>query len=151
VAPQRLAFRTAFPAALWMAFVSILIGAALGVGGLLLRYGPDVNWPVVGVRFAWAVAFAFVLILVVVAVFRVFVGPVGLRGYTFWGNYRTLPWDEIDSVRPINLLGLRFLRVRGVGGGLPVWLPLFLADMPRFRTAVRDLAGDDHVLTRALA
>jgi hypothetical protein len=145
---QPLAFRSAI---LPPYLISLLTAIVVGAGSFLLRYGLAVDWAAVGIRFLWAAVLIFVSILAVVILFRVYVSADGLRCYAFWGNYHTLSWPEIDSVRPINLLGLRYLRVGSSQSGHTVWVPLFLADMPRFRAAVRELAGEEHILARALA
>jgi hypothetical protein len=116
----------------------------------LLRDGVALNWAGVGARFAWLAPAVFVGIVVGAVLYRVYVLEDGLRGYTAWGTYRTLRWPEINDVRPLNVLGMRFLLVRSVGGGSAIWVPLFLAEMSGFRAAVRESAGEDHLLSRAL-
>jgi hypothetical protein len=147
---QRLAFRSGFLPSIWMAVVSLLIGIGVGVSALLLRDGLAVNWSVTGVRLAWATPVVVGIVLLLAALYRVYVLDDGVRGYTAWGTYRTLRWPEIERVRPVNLLGLRYLRVWSDRGGPTVWVPLFLADLPGFRTAVRESAGEGHPLSRAL-
>jgi hypothetical protein len=147
---QRLAFRSA----ILPLYVVTLLGTIVGfVGGFLFRHGlaVEVDWEAVGERFLWAAVGVFVFVVAAAALFRVYVSAEGLRCYTFFGNYHTLSWPEIDSVRPINLLGLRYLRVGSSQSGYTVWVPLYLADMPRFRAAVREFAGEGHTLARALA
>jgi hypothetical protein len=145
---QRLAFRSAILPPYVVTLLSALVGF---VGGHLFRYGLAVDGAVVGVRFLWAAAVVFVFIVAAVLLFRVYVSAEGLRCYTFWGNYHTLSWPEIDSVHPFNLLGLRYLRVGSSQSGYTVWVPLFLADMQGFRDAVHEYAGEGHTLARALA
>ena len=52
--------------------------------------------------------------------------------------------------RLTNLLGLRYLRVQSSATPRPLWVPLFLADMPGFCAAIVALAGPDHPLAQAL-
>jgi hypothetical protein len=148
MAEQRLAFRSAI---LPLYLITLLITIVVGVGSILFRHGLAVDGAAVGVRFLWAAVGVFVFIVAAVVLFRVYVSAEGLRCYSFWGNYHNLGWPEIDSVRPINLLGLRYLRVGSSQSGHTVWVPLFLADMPRFRAAVREFAGEGHILVNALA
>ena len=148
MAEQRVAFRSAI---LPPYIVALLITTVVGVGRLLFRYGLTLDWAAVGVRLLQVAVALFVFFLVVVLVFRVYVSAEGLRCYTLLGNYRTLRWPEIDSVRPINLLGLRYLRVGSSQSGHTVWVPLFVADMPRFRATVHEFAGEGHILSNALA
>src|SRR5271166_5146114 len=55
--------------------------------------------------------FAFFAMLAYVAYFKVYVNPDGLRACNSWGAYRTVAWSEVLSARPVNVPGLRFLRV----------------------------------------
>jgi hypothetical protein len=150
VQQQRLAFRSAVLPCVWIAVATVVLGTALGFTAVLLRDGPAVNWTVGGERLAWLAPAVFVAIVLGTLAYRVYVLEDGLRGYTGWGTYRTFRWPEINRVRPINLLGLRFLRVLSVQGGPALWVPLFLADMPGFRAAVRESTGEVHPLSRAL-
>ncbi len=89
------------------------------------------------------------LTLFAVALFPVYVGPAGLRAYTFWGNYRTVPWADAATVGRFNLLGLRYLTVTPPAGGR-LYVPLFLSDMAGFRAKVREFAGAAHPVAAAL-
>src|SRR5207248_309599 len=74
--------------------------------------------------------------VVTALLYRVHVAPWGLRSFDAWGKYHDVTWDEMTEARPINLLGLRYLRVRRAGGGSWLWLPLFLAEQQRFTDLV---------------
>jgi hypothetical protein len=80
----------------------------------------------------------------------VYAGPAGLRAADFWGRFREVPWTEVVAVRPINMLGLKYLRAYRAGGGSPLWLPLFLGDLGGFGLVVRRYAGPQHPLAVAL-
>lgn len=84
-----------------------------------------------------------------VLLFPVYVSKEGLRSYTLWGDYRTIPWDRIDTIRPINFLGLRYLRAGTHGAGAPVWVPLWLSDKRGFGEEITRLAGPEHPLVKA--
>lgn len=85
-----------------------------------------------------------------VAAFPVRVSAAGLNCYDFVGRYRTLAWPDITAADPVNLQGLRYLTVTGRDGGAPLWVPLYLADMPGFLDAVRSHTGPDHLLAVAV-
>ena len=53
-------------------------------------------------------------------------------------------------MRRINVLGLRYLRVLSSATPRPLWVPLFLADMPGLCAAIADRTGLNHPLTEAL-
>jgi hypothetical protein len=72
--------------------------------------------------------------------FPVEVLPDGLRSYTAWGRYHTLPWAAITRCNEISILGLRYLRVSPGGTGPTLWVPTWLADFPAFRLAAAEHA-----------
>jgi hypothetical protein len=55
----------------------------------------------------------------------------GLRCFDFFGRYHTIPWHAITHGRPINVGGLRYLRLYAPGHAT-VWLPLYLQRMTEF-------------------
>jgi hypothetical protein len=55
--------------------------------------------------------------ILTVLYYRVQVAPWGVRGFDVWGSYHNVTWGEMVEARPLNLLGLRYLRVRRAGGG----------------------------------
>jgi hypothetical protein len=64
--------------------------------------------------------------------------------------YRRLDWSEIESVEPWLLPGYPYVQVNGGGKRWAFWLPLFLTDMPGFRSAVARYAPVDNPLRRYL-
>jgi hypothetical protein len=93
---------------------------------------------------------SFIATLAIVAFFKVYVWPHGMRGYNFWGWYRTVGWSNIVAATPVNLFALRYLRIYSGEDEGPLWLPLFLEDKHRFRALVYQYAGEDNPLSRAL-
>jgi hypothetical protein len=91
-----------------------------------------------------------VLTLLAVLFFPVSVGTWGLRGFDAWGRYHNVQWSEMTAVRPLNLLGLKYLRVIPDKGRRAIWVPLFLADMGRFRGLIAQHAGAANPLAAAL-
>jgi hypothetical protein len=93
---------------------------------------------------------ALLCLLAFIAYFKVRVSPKGLGGFDPWGRYREVAWDQLRGARPVNLLGLKFLRAYGAGGKAVLSLPLFLSDLERFCSLVRQHAGPEHPLAIAL-
>jgi hypothetical protein len=76
------------------------------------------------------------------------VSPAGLHCSTSAGTYQLVEWRAMGGIRPTRmLLGLPYFRIRCVDGRPPLWLPLFLVDMPRFVTLVSTYAGPEHPLS----
>lgn len=89
------------------------------------------------------------LVALAVICFPVRIGPKAIRSYNFWGVYSTVAWADITSVGRFNLLGLRFVTIQHPAGAR-LYVPLFLADFPRFRARVLEWAGPENVFAQAL-
>jgi hypothetical protein len=124
-----------------------VVGLGPLVAGILAAYGRAVDPTGLFAAVLGGGVTGLVLTTVAVRFYPVYVGPSGVRSYTTWGLYRTVPWSEIESVRRFNLPGLRYLIV-GKGGG--VYLPLFLTEMEGFREQVRLYAGASNPLVQEL-
>ena len=66
-------------------------------------------------------------------------GRLGLR--------RTIAWNAVESVEPVRLLGVRYLKVRTITGR-PAWLPVIRSE--EYRDAIARSAGEEHPVSRAL-
>jgi len=130
---------------------SIAIPLALLILAFLPYSSPGVN--VLLVDFAVAVGggeiATVLLVLGAVAYFKIYVKPAGLGAYNPWGLYRQCAWQDIVAVRAVNILGLRYLRMRVSGKSSTISVPLFLSDREGFYVAVRRYAGPEHPLTVA--
>lgn len=98
-----------------------------------------------------AVAVALLLpIGLVVRASRWHVDPNGIGGRNNRLVYHRLDWSEIESVEPWLIPGYRYVQVNGAGKRWVFWLPLFLNDMPAFRSAVARYAPLGNPLRRYL-
>ena len=83
---------------------------------------------------------------------RVTVSPEGLHCYSASGAYQFARWEEMTWARPTRMvLGLPYLRVGLDDERSPTWLPMFLADMPRFVELVLAYAGSGHPVAVVLS
>ena len=79
------------------------------------------------------------------------VAPAGAKCYTSAGTLKFVEWKSMISIQSTRIvLGLPYLRIHCEDGGSPLWLPLFLDDMPRFADLVFSYAGAEHPLAVAL-
>lgn len=83
--------------------------------------------------------------------FKVYVCEKGLKCFDFWGRYLFVNWSEITEAAPVNVAGMRYLRLYGVYLPRPIWLPLFLARRREFWDYVRDHAPQSPLLEHAEA
>ena len=83
---------------------------------------------------------------------RVMVSSEGLNCYSASGTYQFARWEGMKWARPTRMmLGLPFLRVGFDDGRSPIWLPMFLVDMPRFAAFVLSYAGSSHPVAVVLS
>jgi hypothetical protein len=98
-------------------------------------------------------AIAVVLLLPIglsVRTSRWHVSAAGIGGRNNALVYHHLSWSEIESVEPWLIPGYRYLQVNGRGKRHAFWLPLFLTDMPSFRSAVARSAPSTNPLRQYL-
>jgi hypothetical protein len=129
---------------------------ALSSGGvaaflLWLRFGVGIPVPVPQVAVtALAAALGAAVIPAVAAYYGVYLRWDGIRCSDAYCIYHFARWESIEAVRPVNFLGLKYLRVRAAGLSREMWVPLFLSDLPGFCAAVSELAGPDNPLALSL-
>lgn len=94
---------------------------------------------------------AVLLLAAVLLPFPVYVRADGVRGYTHFGFYYTVRWQDIAEARPDGMAGIHYLVLTRRGGWFAVLVPVYLSDMPGFARAVRACAGPDNPLSKALS
>ena len=122
--------------------VGLMGGTALIVG----LEGFDLDMVGLAVAFANGGFLSVFFTVFIVAYFKVYVSPASLRSFNSWGACRDVKWDDILSVTPINLVGLKYLRLYSARTTSPLWVPLFLSDAQRFTNLVRQYAGPKNPL-----
>ena len=80
----------------------------------------------------------------------VYISPRGIKAYDFWVTYYFVEWSSITAVRRFDLLGLKYLLVSSTQSPKTLWVPLFLAELHRFRQLVSKYAGTEHMFTQNL-
>ena len=92
--------------------------------------GLDVNV----VAFLISSMFAALMTYMAVRYFKVIITDDYLRGYDFWGKYHSAEWNSIININPIQIAGLKYVRVESTKIKRPLWIPLFLNDMSGFKS-----------------
>ncbi len=109
----------------------------LGVlGGLLARSGLPLRLHTVVLSLLGCLVLSVLVGFAAVESWRVVVSPRGLRAPDYAGREYLVEWSHIVTVCPVSFLGLKYLRVFSREARPVLWLPLFLTDMPGFRTAL---------------
>ncbi len=75
--------------------------------------------------------------------FPVYVKKEGLRSYNIYCFYKEIKWNEIEKIIPINILGLKYIRVKSKLEGTPIWIPLWINDYDSFLDTVSLYGGDN--------
>ncbi len=132
-----------------------LFGAAVGAGlTMALHAMGHLGYGVVSYTFLqllciiylWAVVGAYI----VAKATAVKLTDDVIRGRTFWGRARSLEWPNVSDMRPLNIMGFRFLRIYPKEGGAPLWVPLFVRKKAEFLAAIESRASTgrrvEHVL-----
>jgi hypothetical protein len=88
-----------------------------------------------------ALVIAPLLSWIFVRSYPVYVLPEGLSSYNAFGCYNTVRWKEIAKVEPINILGLRYIRIKSTSKKSPIWIPTWLNDNDLFLESVAKLGG----------
>jgi hypothetical protein len=94
----------------------------------------------------WSLVFGMlvvpVLTWVLVRCFPVYVKKEGLRSYNIYCFYKDIFWDDIETINPINILGLKYIRVKSKLGGTPIWIPIWIDNIDSFLDTIDFYGGD---------
>jgi hypothetical protein len=139
----------------YLSFFPMLAGAlAIGVPGIVLislvKDGLRVNLVALALGIAAGTVTGILLTAAAVAYFKIYVSPHGLRCFDFWGVYHEVAWSEIVAAKPINLVGLRFLRILNTKSRMAIWLPMFLVNYHGFREFVCNHVDESNPLVQEL-
>ena len=142
-----------FRIALWrpwlLAVAPLALLALLGVV-ITVASGELTAASIILLGFAAVAALLLLLVGLVVWSSRWHVDPNGIGGRNNQLVYHRLDWSEIESVEPWLIPGYPYLQVNGGGRRWAFWLPLFLTDMPGFRSALARYAPPENPLRRYL-
>ena len=142
-----------FRISLWrpwlMALTLLALPAALGVA-IFVVGGKLAAAAVILLGFAGVAVALLLPIGLTVGTSRWHVDPYGIGGRNNYLVYHRLNWSEIESIEPWLIPGYRYLQVNGVGKRWAFWLPLFLTDMPGFRSTMMQYAPSGNPLRRYL-
>jgi hypothetical protein len=144
---QETSFRHSFVRPL---LCSLVAGLPLAVIAIGLSFGFPLDLVGLAMGLAGGALAGGLVTLLWTKTMKVHVTPDGLRCYDVWSVYRFVPWNTMESIRPINFIGLPYLRVSARQLSRPIWVPLFLADRPAFVTSVSHYAGSENILVQAL-
>jgi hypothetical protein len=71
-----------------------------------------------------------------IRIYKITIRSEGIRGYDCWGIFHFIEWEMITDVKPIRILGLKYIRALNKETR-PLWLPLFLSDMNKFKEEIQ--------------
>ena len=106
------------------------------------------------VEWVKTLAVCFVSLLPALAVicrsFPITVSNDGIRSFNGFGAYELIKWTEVADVPPMNILGLRYFRVKKSGVVFATLIPFDLVNRETFLTEVARHLGDDHPFVKRL-
>ena len=73
----------------------------------------------------------------------------GMSGLNIWGGRKHTGWQEITLIKPYQILGMRCLSIE-TASGENIQFPTRLYETAKILDRVRELAGEEHILVRAL-
>jgi hypothetical protein len=142
-------FRSAF-FSVWRVMTTLASAEAAGVLAVFgLVLGIPMHVPQILVTAACAIVTGGLLVAPI-AYYGVYVTREGIKGFDFFCVYHLARWESVQEARPINLLGLRCLRVFSTDASRPLWVPLFLSGMSGFRETVSRHAEPNNPLLESL-
>ncbi|MBN1547245.1 MAG: hypothetical protein JW902_11345, partial [Syntrophaceae bacterium] len=98
---------------------------------VFMNYERPHSLPQLGAAFLFIAVFTGLIVLL----YKVIVTREGIYAYTWYGRYRYYRWEEIVSVRRINIPGFCYLRMIPQKGAV-IWVPQFLRYWQDFREVV---------------
>lgn len=131
---------------LFLLGVSVGLPAGLLALYLILDFAPDGRALLVTIPVALLVGAGIAAALN--AYGAVGLDPGGITAANSWGVRARFDWEEIGDCRPVNLLGLRYLRVRANGSRWALWVPSFLVERARFGELLGEYAPASSPLRR---
>lgn len=72
--------------------------------------------------------------------------PSGIRGYNFYGVFRTVTWEEMEHISRFYYFGITYLRIRTVNKRWTLWLPLFHLEQQRLEELIGVYAPPRHII-----
>ena len=73
---------------------------------------------------------------VMIRFYKITIQRDGIRGYDCWGIFHFIEWEMIVDVKPIRILGLKYIRAYN-RERRPLWLPLFLSNFGEFKEEIQ--------------
>jgi hypothetical protein len=79
--------------------------------------------------------------------FKITINSEGIRGYNFWGKYYFIEWESITETKHIRVVGLKYLRVFSKSIKRPLWVPLFLNNMEKFKKDIQEFVPENNPMS----
>lgn len=98
--------------------------------------------------FLRAMIFCVLSALLFFFAFPVKVSSNGIQGHNMFGIPQRAKWEEIEKAKIFNFVGFRFLCIRSSGGGLEMYMPLFLNNRVSFWEQISHFAPPENPIFR---
>jgi len=127
-------------------FVCIsIIATLIFTGFIVVENDASINWNAYVVALVSVVVFSMAWSFFMVLYYKTTLKNEGVKSFNFWGKSRFVEWENISKVKPVNFLGLKYLRVFTGNSGLALWVPLFIKNIESFAKQASTLPPEGNV------
>ncbi len=99
--------------------------------------------------FVCSLAIQVIVAYILIKISNFIITPVGVSGLNLLGRRISMNWQEIALIKPYRILGMRCLSIK-TASGKNIQLATHLHETAKILDRVRELAGTEHILVRAL-
>ena len=116
-----------------------LLATLVFTGNIVFVKGASINWYAYGVSLVSIFITSNILSFIMALYYKTTLNTKEIKGFNFWGKSRIVKWENVSRVKPVNFLGLKYLRVFSTNTGLAIWVPLFIKNTEKFREVASNL------------
>jgi hypothetical protein len=91
---------------------------------LALFLESKVNWFACGIAFLTGTIFSFLFTWMILPLFVARITDAQIKGFNFWGIPIVIRWEDVTSMKPVNMAGLRFLRISSSRHFFKLWVAM---------------------------
>ncbi len=131
-------------------FYIITYGALVFTLVVVIEERGNINWHAYVAALSAMAVFSIIVTYAASSYFKSTLTSSGIHGFNFVGKRKYMEWNEVISVKPSNIGGLRYLRVFSLTSRLAIWLPLNVNNINELIKVVSTLAPEKNALREYL-
>lgn len=138
-------FRSSLP---FVILVGLAIELPIHAGMMLLDSELTITIFYLLAFFAVDVIMSCIGLSLAVAYYKIYIYSGRFVGRSFWGKLHDMEWNDVERIRAIGFLGVKYIGVYSRRNTKPVWIPLFLKNLDRFVNLVCQYAEPNNPLVQ---